>query len=159
MKSDIYLSACHGEDNCSTSGSGSGRERRQSDESVTSVGDEESAEYPRLTHSPPQGATAFDPEELIGESIESCSRGLQSSNLSLSKLESVQQILLSNQLQTVHEDKELSTATSSASQASHSKSKKHFGLTKESLLATEFHRATEFQKGRKGETGPRYSSF
>lgn len=131
LKSEIYLSACNAED--SSSGSGSGIERRQSegDESIASVDEEHDHHMNKLTHShEQQGILNIDP--LTGDPI---------SNISLASFENVQQIVLptTNQLQTVHEDKELSTAAASAaSQPGHSsKSKKHFGLTKEALLATE----------------------
>lgn len=128
LKSEIYLSACNGEEVASSS-SGSGRERRQSEgeESNQSLGEEEEEKSTLLpdgeSKSQYHHCQSFPPEKTQSQQPSS---------------------LATSQLQTVHEDKELSML--GAASVTHSKPKKqHLGLTREALLATEFQRATESQ--------------
>lgn len=133
LKSDIYLSACAGEEIGSIE-SGSYPEIRQSEGEESVVLFEE--EHDHGIQTPPSNAAVAEPSF--------CTSAVSTEGvvtLPVSSAECVQQITLPNQLQTVHEDKELNMVA--ASQSTHSKPRKHFGLTKEALLATEFQRATQ----------------
>lgn len=147
LKSEIYLCAANGEEYSSSSlsasgadgggGGGSGSSEKASLEAGESSGSK--------TQQSINVGAIIDP--ITGESIPFT--GELSPSPPLSSSASVQQALLPNQLQTVHEDKELST--SSEMQTSSSK----FKLTREALLATQSSRAvvaSAASKIRKSET-------
>jgi len=174
IKSELYLSVANGED-CSLSStthelSGSGETKVAEDGDETSIASftesgrdcfsNASCSTASYLHQLSLASGAIDP--LTGESINLSSQGgeerLSSPKVPsppLSTSASVQQALLPNTLQTVHEDSELNMGPQGGAHGSKIK------LTKGALLATQLTRATVLpgiSKPRKGETAAGYET-